>query len=144
MAGRDDRKEGNWEWFDGLTNTYKPFTYTHWGNDEPDAGLYPETGFRVLLYIYQTVITVVKIIMLIIGINACNAGILILVQFSFVMRLKYPTNESLYFVIMPTTSEYNSNVFASMRLCERQQNIISLYCIFSTVYVGNFANGSSV
>ncbi|XP_053381813.1 aggrecan core protein-like [Mercenaria mercenaria] len=38
VAGRDDRIEGHWEWYDGFTNTYKPFTYTHWGQDEPDAG----------------------------------------------------------------------------------------------------------
>ncbi|XP_053382478.1 mucin-5AC-like isoform X1 [Mercenaria mercenaria] len=38
VAGRDDRNEGHWEWYDGFTNTYKPFTYTHWGQDEPDAG----------------------------------------------------------------------------------------------------------
>ncbi|XP_053382574.1 C-type lectin domain family 7 member A-like isoform X2 [Mercenaria mercenaria] len=37
-AGRDNRYEGHWEWYDGFTNTYKPFTYTHWGHDEPDAG----------------------------------------------------------------------------------------------------------
>ncbi|XP_053383491.1 macrophage mannose receptor 1-like isoform X1 [Mercenaria mercenaria] len=38
VAGRDHNNEGTWEWYDGLTNTYKQFTYTHWGHDEPDAG----------------------------------------------------------------------------------------------------------
>lgn len=38
VSGRDDRQEGHWEWFNGLTNTYKPFTFTHWKSDEPDAG----------------------------------------------------------------------------------------------------------
>lgn len=38
VAGRDNNQEGTWEWYDGLTNTYKPFTYTHWGHHEPDSG----------------------------------------------------------------------------------------------------------
>lgn len=40
VAGTDRNNEGTWEWYDGLTNTYKPYTYTHWSSDEPDAGLF--------------------------------------------------------------------------------------------------------
>jgi hypothetical protein len=38
LAGRDNNNEGTWEWYDGLTDTYRQFTYTHWGNNEPDSG----------------------------------------------------------------------------------------------------------
>ena len=53
IAGRDNNNEGTWEWYNGLTDTYKQLTYTKWGNNEPDAGETDLLCFILSLYVWR-------------------------------------------------------------------------------------------